>query len=125
MAKSQDDNCKDKCIQRCRGEGYSLAGMQFGNECFCGERSLSDLKKHKLEEQRCDKKCPGDESETCGGYLTMNVYHTGSIPNKPGLSVLPETGAKINIYTVIINQNNILSKRINSIYYANFLCFFR
>ena len=92
VAKAQDNNSKDRCVERCRKEGYSLAGMQFGNECFCGERSINEIKKHKIEEERCNKKCPGEPSEVCGGYLTMNVYHTGSLPSKPGPSVLPEPG---------------------------------
>ena len=70
--------------------------MQFGNECFCGERSLGDLKNHKIAEDRCNKNCPGDPSEKCGGYLTMNVYHTGSLPSKPGPSVLPQPGECLN-----------------------------
>ena len=92
VAKSQEHISKYQCISRCDKEGYSLAGMQFGTECFCGERSLGDLKNHKIAEDRCNKNCPGDPSEKCGGYLTMNVYHTGSLPSKPGPSVLPQPG---------------------------------
>ena len=91
IAKNQDQNSKSSCIQRCRKEGYSFAGLQFGNECFCGERSINDMKKHRIDEERCNTKCPGEPTETCGGYLTMNVYHTGSLPSK----VVPFSGGSL------------------------------
>ena len=92
ISKSQEKNSKKHCIEKCKNEGYSLAGMQYGNECFCGEKSIKDLNNFKIEEEKCNKKCPGAPSEACGGYLTMNIYHTGSVPSKPGPSVLPVPG---------------------------------
>ena len=96
IAKNQENNSKNNCIERCTKEGYSFAGVQFGNECFCGEKVISDLKKKRIEEERCNKPCPGEPTEYCGGYLTMNIYHTGSLPSKvvgySGSSLLPESG---------------------------------
>ena len=91
VSKSPESNCKAHCIEKCKKEGYSLAGMQFGSECFCGEM-FKELTKSKVEDDKCNKRCPGAPSEACGGYLTMNIYHTGSIPSKPGPSVLPVPG---------------------------------
>jgi hypothetical protein len=31
---------------------------------------------HFFQDELCDKPCTGDASQTCGGYLTMNVYET-------------------------------------------------
>ena len=84
------------CINRCTKEGYSLAGVQFGNECFCGEKSSKDLKIKRVDEERCNKPCTGEPTEICGGYLTMNIYHTGSLPSKvagfSGNLLLPKSG---------------------------------
>ena len=98
ISKSQENNSKKHCIEKCKHEGYSLAGMQYGYECFCGEKSIKDLTNFKIEEEKCNKKCPGASTEICGGYLTMNIYHTGSVPSKPGPSVLPVPGKKIFIH---------------------------
>ena len=87
---------KNNCIERCTKEGYSFAGVQFGNECFCGEKVINDLKNNRIDEERCNKPCPGEPTEYCGGYLTMNIYHTGSLPSKvvgySGSSLFPESG---------------------------------
>ena len=92
-ARSLQDNSMERCLQICTADGYSLAGMQFGKECFCGERSLSELNNnYKVSEDKCDKKCPADSTMTCGGYLTMNLYQTGLVPFKPGPSLLPQKG---------------------------------
>ena len=98
ISKSQENNSKKHCIEKCKHEGYSLAGMQYGYECFCGDKSIKDLTNFKIEEEKCNKKCPGAPNEICGGYLTMNIYHTGSVPSKPGPSVLPVPGKKIFTY---------------------------
>ena len=71
--------------------------MQFGVECFCGEKSIKDLTNFKVEDDKCNKKCPGSPSEICGGYLTMNVYYTGNVPSKPGPSVLPAPGNESDV----------------------------
>ena len=92
VSKSNEGNCKTQCIERCQKEGYILAGVQYGNECFCGEKVIKDLANAKIEEDKCNKRCPGSPSEACGGYLTMNIYHTGNVPSKPGPSVLPVPG---------------------------------
>ena len=97
ISKSQE-NSKKHCIEKCQKEGYSIAGMQFGIECFCGEKSTKDLTNFKVENDKCNKKCPGAPSEICGGYLTMNVYYTGNVPSKPGPSVLPAPGNDSDVW---------------------------
>lgn len=54
--------------------GFEYAGMQFNYECWCGDK-VALMKR--TEESRCDSRCPGNRTQTCGGFLMMNVYHTG------------------------------------------------
>jgi protein xylosyltransferase len=72
---------KDVCIKRCRLQGYSFAGIQFGYECYCGEISFNDLEKYQSEEKFCTKKkserCDKELSKKCDRKLAMMVYHTG------------------------------------------------
>ena len=34
--------------------GYSLAGFQYEDDCFCGEESLEDLIEFKVNDMKCD-----------------------------------------------------------------------
>merc|ERR1712080_425264 len=67
-------NSVTKCIQSCLEEGYSFAAMEDGYQCFCGnDPPPTGLI---LPQSRCNYRCPGDESQFCGGFRTMNVYAT-------------------------------------------------
>lgn len=44
-------------------------------ECFCGNETPEwGLK---LPDTFCDMKCPGNQSQMCGGHYTINVFKTG------------------------------------------------
>ena len=71
-----------KCKNYCFGKGFSYAGVQNGNECYCGNEINPSAPKPSTE---CNKQCTGDRSQTCGGGCRMNVYkNTGkeSLKNK-------------------------------------------
>ncbi|CAH1776387.1 unnamed protein product [Owenia fusiformis] len=59
------------CIDACRNleQGYLYAGLQNGGGCFCG----TSYGKHGPS-TRCDKACPGDSTQICGGYDANNIY---------------------------------------------------
>lgn len=79
------------CLAVCTEYGFAFAGLQYGVECFCGNTQPEEAKE--LEETRCDMTCPGEELETCGGYLTMDVFETGLkplVPSKLGAVELAE-----------------------------------
>jgi hypothetical protein len=40
---ARDDNSPDKCIQACRKQGFKVAGLQFGKECWCGQAVAGQL----------------------------------------------------------------------------------
>ncbi|KAI8494656.1 Proprotein convertase subtilisin/kexin type 9 [Branchiostoma belcheri] len=64
------------CINHCTSEGYRYAGLQFGNECLCGD-SLSQLTWFGSEpESECDTPCTGDAAEACGGNKRTSIYRT-------------------------------------------------
>ena len=60
----------DNCIGFCTAEGYKFAGVESGDECFCGDHAplISAPKRE------CHLKCNGDETQICGGFWRMNVY---------------------------------------------------
>ncbi|XP_040583031.1 xylosyltransferase oxt [Lepeophtheirus salmonis] len=73
--KFNNDNSPKKCIEACTFYGFTFAGVQYKKECFCG----NSLPKDTSEVSTCDLPCPKQEDGMCGGYLSMNIYHTGLI----------------------------------------------
>lgn len=60
------------CISYCNSEGFSIAGTEYGGQCYCGN-SL-DASSTVLAESKCDMACEGDATETCGGGNALTVY---------------------------------------------------
>lgn len=69
------DNSPEHCVQLCLQSGFPYAGVEYGNECFCGIDEPPVSKK--LPDSSCNLKCPGNAHETCGGHYTSNIYSTG------------------------------------------------
>ena len=59
-------NCKKFC------EGFRYYGVQYTNQCFCGNNLHGDLKM--MPESQCSQVCPGDASKKCGAGGRMNLY---------------------------------------------------
>jgi hypothetical protein len=63
------------CVDYCSKAGFSMAGTEYGGQCFCG----NEFKKTTiLDDSKCSTKCEGDANQTCGGSLALSVYSTGS-----------------------------------------------
>jgi hypothetical protein len=61
------------CMHFCDERGNSLAAVQNGNECWCGQvREASDVTF--VEKERCDVPCAAQHGETCGGRESLSVY---------------------------------------------------
>jgi hypothetical protein len=70
------DMTPQKCIDFCATMNYALAGIEYGQECYCGSpTSLS------IGASGCTSKCVGDASQTCGGSWRLSVYNnTAYVP---------------------------------------------
>ena len=63
----EDDNMSiEACVIHC----YRFFGLQNGNECWCADEFIGDG----VNPGVCDTNCSGDQSEICGGNLSMDVY---------------------------------------------------
>jgi len=63
------------CVAYCSKAGFSMAGTEFGGQCFCGnELKTSTL----LGEEKCNVPCEGDAKQKCGGSLSLSVYTTAN-----------------------------------------------
>lgn len=64
----------DLCITACADGGYFYAGVEFGNECFCGGQHENLAKHGKDSDEDCDYVCGGDRIESCGSSDEIAIY---------------------------------------------------
>ncbi|XP_071162401.1 uncharacterized protein [Mytilus edulis] len=60
-----------KCRQFCRKKGFKYAGVENGNECFCGDVLRKNKKKR---EGDCKTPCSGNKQQICGGPWRISIY---------------------------------------------------
>ncbi|XP_015918377.2 xylosyltransferase oxt isoform X1 [Parasteatoda tepidariorum] len=104
-SKKLNNNSPTHCIDLCLQSGYQYAGVQYAKECFCGkEKPLSEFK---ISEEFCKMECPQSPLEKCGGYFTMNVFHTGlptmvKLDPKPAVKVIEGDPVRI-VFLLTVN----------------------
>lgn len=64
-----------KCVAYCAAKGYSLAGTEYGGQCFCDNKLTGSSA---IDESKCNMPCEGDSTETCGGSVALSVYSTSA-----------------------------------------------
>jgi hypothetical protein len=78
--KAMDNATVASCMDACGLRGFSLAGVEYGNECFCGngtpDTSLPIV-------SGCEMTCNGNRSELCGGADRLNMYKKSKKPKAP------------------------------------------
>ncbi|KAK7696501.1 hypothetical protein QCA50_001159 [Cerrena zonata] len=63
------------CINQCQAFGFPAAGLEFGNQCFCGDVSDAQTNSPGLApESDCSFPCSGDPIHLCGGPLRLGYY---------------------------------------------------
>ncbi|KAG8791214.1 hypothetical protein FRC16_000499 [Serendipita sp. 398] len=63
------------CVDRCKSKGFSVAGTEYGGECYCGDAMVGGaLAKPDGE---CKMPCKGDKGVMCGGPARLSVYSIG------------------------------------------------
>ncbi|KAL2064374.1 hypothetical protein VTL71DRAFT_4868 [Oculimacula yallundae] len=66
-----------KCLSKCYN--YKYAGVEYGQECWCGNtlNTVGDgsAPSANLTDSKCNFKCPGNSSEFCGVGGAMNLYY--------------------------------------------------
>ncbi len=71
------------CIAQCSAAGYSVAGTEYGVECYCGSHLQGGAVKAGSDAD-CAMACPGDPDHACGGPNRLSVYAaTATFPVYP------------------------------------------
>ncbi|WVQ80219.1 hypothetical protein IAT38_002324 [Cryptococcus sp. DSM 104549] len=74
----------ESCTATCLSYGFQVAGVEYGNECYCG--TTDDLD-GALVSGQCYMPCAGDSTEICGGPNAINVFINTDV--EPASVVLP------------------------------------
>jgi hypothetical protein len=66
------------CVSTCLDRGFGFAGVEYGKECYCGDKLNSIENGGKgdkaASEAECDMLCAGNKNETCGGGSRIGVW---------------------------------------------------
>ncbi|KAJ7682353.1 WSC domain-containing protein [Mycena polygramma] len=67
----------ESCTTACKANGFSIAGLEYGQECWCGSSLPTSL----LSDSDCQTTCKANTTEFCGGSSKLTVYEdtTGQI----------------------------------------------
>ncbi|RYP76919.1 hypothetical protein DL771_001472 [Monosporascus sp. 5C6A] len=77
-----ETNSAELCLGKCAEFGYPVAGMEYGEECYCGDPiDVSNAGSTKRPESECNIVCSGNGSAICGGGSRLSLYQwTGETP---------------------------------------------
>ncbi|KAI1820790.1 WSC domain-containing protein [Xylaria intraflava] len=70
------------CLHQCALFGYAAAGLEYGDECYCGDPpDITSAGSTKQLETDCNIVCAGNASSYCGGGSRLSMYFwTGQDP---------------------------------------------
>ena len=72
----------ESCSASCAANGFSVAGAEYGTECYCGNAIIQGGKQDTANPNGCNMNCGGNANEKCGGPSRMSIYSniTGTVP---------------------------------------------
>ena len=80
QVKNGEANSVSKCGSDCESKDFAFMGVMGGSGrvCMCRKRELDLI--HKVDDQFCDKPCPGDRSKMCGGGVDkLSLYRVKAV----------------------------------------------
>ncbi|KAI8616365.1 WSC domain-containing protein [Chytriomyces sp. MP71] len=66
-----------QCLNDCSKAGYSIAGLEFGQECYCSNSLPSTTSTN------CNMGCTGNPNQVCGGPYALSLYSYNQITPPP------------------------------------------
>ncbi len=69
------------CLDRCAAYGYMAAGLEYGEECYCGDpANMATHGSTFAPEADCSVVCAGNASAICGGLARLTTYFWTGTP---------------------------------------------
>lgn len=106
-----DDNqqlTQQSCVAACVAAGYTIAGMEYGIQCFC-DNQIYNGGALAASQTDCNMACGGDSTEMCGAGNRMSLYSLGT-PQAYQAPSIQKTGLPANWVYQGCLQDNIPSK---------------
>ena len=86
---STTDMTVENCISFCNGQNYNYAGLEWYQECYCGNLIINGGAVTTSSD--CSYPCTGDASEVCGAANRLSMYYSGqALPPAP--VIVPSVG---------------------------------
>jgi len=76
LCKTRTTILTNTCRATCYSKNFKYAGLELGNQCFCGQTLPADAE---VDPSHCDTPCAGDPAYSCGGGLRLDVYKSLSL----------------------------------------------
>ena len=67
----------DTCTSFCASQGFKIAGLEYGQECYCDNVWQGGASGSNYSGQ-CNMPCAGNSAQNCGGPNAINVYTLGA-----------------------------------------------
>ena len=67
----------ERCVTACQSAGYSVAGNEYGTECYCGNAIINGGAL--TADSQCSMKCGGNSAEKCGAGSRMSIFAAGNL----------------------------------------------
>lgn len=67
----------ESCLQTCAAAGYTIAGLEYGGECWCDQVASVTMKT--APATACNMACSGNSAETCGGSNALSIYNSTTL----------------------------------------------
>ncbi|KJA19173.1 hypothetical protein HYPSUDRAFT_897135 [Hypholoma sublateritium FD-334 SS-4] len=62
----------ETCTETCEANGFSITGLEFGGECWCGDSFLVPNITAPVTD--CSRACDADHTELCGAANRLTIY---------------------------------------------------
>jgi hypothetical protein len=83
-------NTIEMCTSTCAQGGNTIAGLEYGTQCFCG--SSLGYQATEVIDSSCASACSGNSNETCGGLNRLSLFSNG----RPYVQPMPGTPETVN-----------------------------
>ncbi|CAL1698952.1 unnamed protein product [Somion occarium] len=89
---------KNKCAQFCQSKNFKFAGIEWSQECYCGNSFSNGASSNTVASTQCSNSCAGNKFETCGGpqRLTLLTFDANGAP-APSVSVAPSSSVAVPV----------------------------
>ncbi|KAF8993372.1 WSC domain-containing protein [Cyathus striatus] len=86
LAIPSNANSAEYCTAQCKQQGYALAGLEYGSECWCDNyMPYGQL----VDDSQCNMVCSGDSTEFCGAGSRLALYQDNSAtPPNPSTCIM-------------------------------------